>query len=314
MIPAGASQEAPLLVIVGPTGSGKSDLACRLAELTRGEVIGADSVQVYRHFDIGSAKPSPEERRRVVHHLIDIVEPDEALEAAQWAARAQALLDQLRDRGVRPILCGGSFLWIRALLYGLASAPPAHPDLRAQHARIAQELGRPALHERLSRVDPDSAARLHPNDFVRVSRALEVHELTGTPLSALQAQHGFRHLRYPARLIGIRLSPQELDERLARRCHEMFETGWVDEVRRLLASGYGATRPMGAVGYRNISRALGQNPTIGPQSRRDLEQEVFRATRVFARRQRTWLRSQPVRWIEPGQLVNSRDLRQLLAE
>src|SRR5690606_31207075 len=120
---------------------------------------------VYRHFDIGSAKPSPAERRRVPHHLIDIVEPTEPLEAAQWAERARATLEELQARGGRPILCGGTFLWIRALLYGLAPAPPGDPALRAEHARIAQELGRSALHERLARVDPESAARLHPNDF-----------------------------------------------------------------------------------------------------------------------------------------------------
>lgn len=307
------SSSPPLLVIVGPTGSGKTALACRLAELTAGEVVSADSVQVYRHFDIGTAKPSPEDRRRAIHHLIDIVEPTEPLEAAQWAERARTTLEELRARGVRPILCGGTFLWIRALLYGLAPAPPGDPALRAEHARFAEELGRPALHERLSRVDPESAARLHPNDLVRVSRALEVYELTGTKLSELQAGHGFRDSRYQARLIGIRWSQQELDDRLARRCRAMFDAGWIDEVRHLLTSGYGSTRPMGAVGYRNISRALGQNPTIGQQARGDLEQEVFRATRVFARRQRTWLRSQPVQWLDPAWLEDKRKLQLLLA-
>lgn len=308
------AQDAPLWVIVGPTGSGKTELACRLAELGGGEVVSADSVQVYRHFDIGSAKPTAEERARAVHHLVDIVEPTEALEAAQWAARAEEVLCNLRARGVRPIVCGGSFLWVRALLYGLAAAPPADPALREEHKTFVERCGRPALHERLRQVDPSSAARLHPNDFVRVSRALEVFELTGTPLSALQASHGFRTPRHAARLLGIRHEPASLDERLRQRCRRMFEQGWIDEVERLLAAGYETSRPMGAVGYRHIRDAL-RNGTV---SRNDaaavsaLEEEVWRATRVFARRQRTWLRDQPVEWLAPEDLARDEVLLRLL--
>ncbi len=305
------TERDPLLVIVGPTGSGKTALAVRLAELGGGEVVSADSVQVYRHFDVGSAKPTAEERARAAHHLVDLVEPHEALEAAQWATRAEATIAELRARGVRPILCGGSFLWIRALLHGLAEAPPGDPVIRARHQELVDREGRPALHQQLTRVDPESAARLHPHDFVRVSRALEVFELTGTKLSALQARHGFRTWRHPAHLIGVQHTPEQLDERLRARCRRMFEVGWLDEVRRLLQQGHGATRPMGAVGYRLLAAALQEDPALEAASE-ELQEEVLRATRVFARRQRTWLRDQPVRWLSPQDAERDTLLEELL--
>lgn len=311
-----SAAEVPLLVVVGPTGSGKTALACRLAELCGGEIVSADSVQVYRHFDVGSAKPTPEERARARHHLVDIADPLDTFEAAQWAARAEATLAELRARNVRPIVCGGTFLWIRALVYGLAAAPPAAPDRRAEHAALVERSGRAALHERLARVDPESAARLHPNDFVRVSRALEVFELTGTSLSTLQAAHGFRTQRHPAKLVGIRHAPEDYDARLRRRCREMFDEGWLDEVRQLLAAGFGESRAMGAVGYRQVREYLQREGTTAlaapGEGLRELEEEVWRATRVFARRQRTWLRDQPVTWLTPEAARDDAELDRIL--
>lgn len=305
-------------MVVGPTGSGKTALACRLAELCGGEVLSADSVQVYRHFDIGSAKPTAEERARARHHLIDIADPLETLEAAQWADRAEAILAELRQRHVRPIVCGGTFLWVRALLHGLVPAPPGDPERRAEHASLVEHAGRAALHARLAQVDPESAARLHPNDFVRVSRALEVFELTGTRLSALQSAHGFRVQRYPARLVAIRHTPEDFDVRLRERCRRMLELGWLDEVRRLLAAGYGQSRAMGAVGYRqlreHLERAAPDAPNLDPTHLPGLVEEVWRATRVFARRQRTWLRDQPVTWLAPEAAEKDAELERLLAQ
>lgn len=292
-----APELAPLLVVVGPTASGKSELALRLAEERNGEIIGADSVQVYRRFDIGSSKPTPEERARVPHHLVDCVGPLEPLDAGAWAVRAAAAVEDVRARGRTPIVCGGTFLWVKALVYGLATGPGRDEALRERHRRFVEERGRPALHAELAQVDAASAARLAPNDFVRVSRALEVFELTGVPLSRYQAEHGFAAPRYRAELVGVRRAPAELDERIARRAREMLATGFVEEVRALLDDGFGAARAMGSVGYRQVAQALGAGTALDLDA---LADEVRRATRVFARRQRTWLREQPVTWLDPG--------------
>jgi len=284
---------------VGPTASGKSELALRLAEGSGGEIVNADSVQVYRYFDIGSAKPSSAELARVPHHLVDVVEPTAPLDAGQWCALADAAINDIVARGRTPIVCGGTFLWVKALLYGLAPAPPADPAVRERHRQLADADGRAALHRELEAVDPASAARLNPNDFVRVSRALEVFELTGRPLSAFQAEHGFSAPRYAARLVGVARERDAMDQRIGERTRAMFQAGWVDEVRELLRRGFGDTRPMLSVGYRQIAEAL-KSPA--PLELAELELSVYRATRVFARRQRTWLRDQPVEWLAPGSL------------
>lgn len=299
-----------LLVVVGPTASGKTELAVRLAEALGGEIISADSVQVYRHFDIGTGKPSPDERRRAAHHLIDVVEPSEPLDAARFAELADAKIEELRSAGRVPIVAGGSFLWVKSLLFGLAEAPPADPEVRARHQARAERDGRPALHAELSQVDPEAAARLNPNDFVRVSRALEVFELSGVTLSAWQGRHAFQTERHRARLIGIRHAPETLDERISVRVRRMMSAGWIDEVRDLLARGFGETRAMGVVGYKQIARALTQPQSFDEAS---LADEIRRATRVFARRQRTWLREQPVTWLAP-ELALERPAGEVLAE
>jgi len=295
----GDPEGGALWVVVGPTASGKTELAVALAEREHGEIIGADSVQVYRHFTAGTGKPSASEQERARHHLIDIVEPLEPIDAAGWAALAVRAIDDVRARGREPIVCGGTFLWVRALLFGLAPAPPADPVVRERHRGLAEAEGRPAVHAALAAVDPESAARLAPNDLVRVSRALEVFELTGTPLSRFQEGHGFRTPRYTARLVGVRREPAELDRRIEARVRAMLAAGWVDEVRALQGRGFGAARAMGSVGYRQIHAALTGE---GPVDEASLADPIRRATRVFARRQRTWLRDEPVEWLEPGRL------------
>jgi tRNA dimethylallyltransferase len=289
----------PLLVIVGPTGSGKTALAAELAERVGGEVVSADSVQVVRRFDVGSGKPTAEELGRAPHHLLDVVDPLEPMDAARWAQLADAAISDIRARGRTPIVCGGTFLWVRALLFGLAEAPPADDALRDEYRALAEHGGREAVHQRLAAVDPASAERLNPNDFVRVSRALEVFELTGVPLSRWQAQHGFAKPRHAARLVGIDWPREELDARLLARTRAMMAAGFVEEVRGLLADGYGAARAMRSVGYRQIAEALSSD---APLDESELEQRIYRATRVFVRRQRTWLRDEPVEWLAPGTL------------
>jgi tRNA dimethylallyltransferase len=290
------SDSEQLLCIVGPTASGKSALALRLASELGGEILSADSMQIYRGFDIGTGKPSLEEREQVPHHLIDVAEPLDTWDAARWADEALRLIGEIRARGRVPIVCGGTFLWVRALVYGLADAPRADEALRQRHRAWAEQEGRAALHARLAQVDPATAKRLAPNDFVRVSRALEVFELTGRPMSEVQAAHGFRAPRFAARLVGVARERDEQDALIATRVRGMLAAGWVREVESLIAAGYGDSRVMGSVGYRQVFEAVSGNATSDQAA---LADAIVRATRVFARRQRTWLRDQPVEWLAP---------------
>jgi tRNA dimethylallyltransferase len=287
--------EDQLLIVVGPTASGKTELAIRLAERFDGEIVGADSVQIYRGFDLGSGKPSPDERRRAPHHLVDVAAPGEPFDAQRFTDLADRAIAEIRARGRVPIVCGGTYLWVRALVHGLAPAPPADAEVRARHAAVAAAEGRAALHARLAAVDPESAARLAPNDLVRVSRSLEVWELSGKPQTAWFAEHGFREQRYPARLLGVAQEREELDRRIAARAAQWLKTGWIEEVERLVAEGHGGSRAMASVGYRQVREHLEGKIAAG-----DLEGAVVRATRIFARRQRTWLRDEPVGWVREG--------------
>jgi tRNA dimethylallyltransferase len=216
----------------------------------------------------------------------------DALDASRFAKLADDAIDAIRARGRVPIVCGGTYLWVRALVHGLAPAPPADPALRARHAAIAHERGRAALHAELAAVDPASAARLAPNDLVRVSRALEIWELSGKPQAEWFAEHGFRSSRHRARLLGVRRERDELDRRIALRTARWLAEGWIDEVRALVAGGYGEARAMGSVGYRQVKQHVD-----GELGGAELEGAIVRATRVFVRRQRTWLRDEPVTWI-----------------
>lgn len=285
-------EEDELLVVVGPTATGKTDLAIELAEAFGGEVIGVDSVQIYRGFDIGSGKPTAAERARAPHHLVDIVDPLDAMDAQRFTELADQAITDVRARGRVPIVCGGTFLWVKALTLGLAAAPPADPSVRARHTAVVEAEGRAALHGMLAAVDPESAARLSPNDFVRVSRALEIFELSGRPQSAWHAEHNFRGVRHKARLVGVSRGRDELDARIERRTALWLEQGWVEEVASLVAQGFRGARAMGSVGYRQVLDHID-----GRLSREELATAIVRATRVFVRRQRTWLRDQGVLYV-----------------
>jgi tRNA dimethylallyltransferase len=282
----------PLLAIVGPTASGKTELAIAVAERVGGEIVSADSVQIYRGFDIGSGKPTAAERARATHHLIDAVEPTEAIDAAAYAAMAERVLADVRARGRIPILCGGTFFWVRALVLGLVAAPAADAAIRARHRAVVEAQGRAALHAELARLDPRSASRLHPNDVVRVSRALEVLELSRRTMSEWQESHGFRARRHEVALVGLRVSPEELSRRIARRAEAWLGGGWVDEVRTLLARGHGETRAMGSIGYKEVRAHLAGELSAGA-----LLPAIVQSTRTFARRQRTWLKHADVAWL-----------------
>jgi tRNA dimethylallyltransferase len=283
-----------IVAIVGATASGKTSLAIELAERIGGEIVSCDSVQVYRGFDVGSGKPTNEELSRAPHHMLGIYDPLEPVDAASYAKRAEQIIADVRGRGRRPIVCGGTFLWAKALLFGLADAPPANAEIRARHAALVEGEGRPALHVKLGAIDPESATRIHPNDFIRVSRALEVHELTGRPMSAWLTEHAFRTVRHRAHFVAIEHEPAALTARIEARVAAMLAAGWIDEVRSLVAHGFGEARAMGAVGYRDVRQHLD-----GAVSAADLPTTIVRATRVFARRQRTWLRGADVEMLQP---------------
>lgn len=308
------AQKAPLIIIVGPTATAKTELAVLLAERAGGEIVSADSVQVYRHFDKGSGKPSVEERARAPHHLIDIRDPLEPLEAKQWAELAQEKINEIRTRGGVPIVCGGTFLWVRALIFGLAAAPAGDAGIRERHREMAQAEGRAALHRKLQEVDPVSAQRLHENDFVRVSRALEVHEISGTPLSTLQQRHGFREPRFSARLVSVDWERSQYEERLRKRVLAMLEAGWVEEVRELIKRGYVTARAMDTVGYRQVRAALETREVEAELNVDELALAITQVTRVFARRQRTWLRDEEILRFPAGDLQNVARIEALFEE
>lgn len=281
-----------LLCVVGPTASGKTDLAIETCERVGGEIVSADSIQIYRGFDIGSGKPSAPERARAHHHLIDVLDPNETVDAVRYAALAERAIEDVRSRGKVPVLCGGTFFWVRALVLGLVDAPAADETIRARHRAQVETEGRAALHAALAKVDPRSADRLHPNDVVRVSRALEVFELSGRPMSDWHEEHGFRGQRTDAVLIAPATTPEELTARIRARAERWLAGGWLAEVERLIAEGWGESRPMGSVGYKEVRAHL-----RGEVPREALLDAVVQSTRIFARRQRTWLKSAEVEWL-----------------
>jgi tRNA dimethylallyltransferase len=280
----------PLLCIMGPTASGKTDLAIDLAKALGGELVSVDSVLVYRGLDVGSAKPD------YPHHLVDICDPADPYSAARFVNDATAAIALIRGRGRRPILVGGSMLYFRALLSGLAAMPGADPEVRQRIESEAQSRGWPHMHSKLAAVDPQSAARIHPNHSQRLVRALEVYELTGSPLSRLHEGGGERGLDEP--VLAVALAPMDrgvLHHRIEKRFQGMLDAGFVDEVRRLmerpdLHSDLPALR---AVGYRQLCAYL-----RGEYSLEVAAERAVIATRQLAKRQFTWLRKWPdLHWI-----------------
>jgi tRNA dimethylallyltransferase len=289
---------APLrfVAILGPTASGKSALALALARRVGGEIVSCDSQQVYIGMDVGTAKPTRDERREIPHHLLDLVHPSETFHAARWAALARASLRQIAARGRLPIVVGGTGLYFRALTAGFFAAPPADAAIRARHREEAMRLGVEALHDRLAAVDAAAAAVIGRRDLVRVSRALEIFEQTGVPITSWR-----REATPPADLAprAVVLDPPalELRARIAARARHMFDAGLADEVRALRAAGYGPTlRPLQALGYEQVGAWLD-----GACSRHDALAATIAATAAYARRQRTWFRKEAAaaRWSAP---------------
>jgi tRNA dimethylallyltransferase len=284
-----------LPIICGPTASGKTALSLRLAEFFPLEIVSADSRQVYRLMDIGTAKPDRDQQQRVPHHLIDVVWPDEAFNASLFAGLARSAIADICKRQRSPLLVGGTGLYVRALTEGLLRAPGADPDVRRRLSRWADEAGCQALHGRLSEVDPVAAEKLHPNDRTRVIRALEVFEQTGKPLSEFQAAHRFSERPYRVLKLGLAVERSELDRRIDARSEQMFETGLLTEVEQLLARGYDEElKSLKTIGYRQAIQVL-----RGQLSREDAIFDLQRATRRYARQQMTWLRQdKAIKWVD----------------
>lgn len=281
------------VVILGPTAAGKSDVGLALAERWGGEIVSADALQAYRGLDIGTAKPSVEERRRVPHHLVDFLEPEEPYSAGRFAALAREAVEEIEGRGAVPIVVGGSGLYLRALLEGLAPIPPIPDEVRLRVAERLAVGGLPALRRELERVDPVAAERIADGDPQRTQRALEVAEATGRPLSSWWRE-GAEPLGAAASF-GLTLPRALLYDRIAGRVRRMLEMGWVEEVERLLRSGISPTCPaFQAIGYREVARHLD-----GEWPLEEAVEIIVRRTRQYAKRQMTWFRRMPdVVWID----------------
>jgi len=288
-----------VILIVGPTGVGKSAAALVLAERVGGEIITCDSMQVYKGFDIGTDKPPAEARKRVPHHLLDIIDGSKQFTAADFAALAFNAVLAIGRRKAVPLIVGGTGLYFKALLEGLFPGPGRDEDVRRALDREAEEEGLDHLWSRLKAVDPAYAAKIGPNDRIRIVRALEVHAVTGIPLSAHFGRTQSRLQDYAAVKIGLQLERKELVRRIEARVDRIFERGLVEEVRTLLASGVRETAPpFKALGYKYVLRYL--KGSIG------LEEAVARTkvdTRQYAKRQMTWFRKMDgVRWFRPDEV------------
>ncbi len=297
----------PPIAVMGPTAVGKTELCLRLAEEIHGEIINVDSIQIYRRLNIGSAKPESDELRRVRHHLIDIREPDEPFDAADFASAARRAIVRIRQRARCPILSGGTGLYLNALLQGLAPCSGAHPALRMTLRRFCRKHGEQALHDLLAKQDPEAAARLHVNDTFRVIRAIEVILSTGLPLSQWHELHkGSRRYSGMACIRVALIRPRdELYRRIETRVDIMMEKGFVQEVEAILNSGFSPhLKPLQSLGYRHIIRLL-----EGRASMDETVEAIKRDTRRYAKRQITWFRGQRnIQWFHPDRLLESENI------
>ncbi len=284
-----------MLVLLGPTAVGKSAVALAIARKSKGEIISCDSMQVYRGMDIGTAKPSPKEMKEIPHHLIDIAEPEERYDVAKFLRDGETAVAKVKDKGMLPILAGGTPMYLKAFLFGIFEGPPADQQFRDQLQEEAEEKGSEFLWKRLEEADPEAAGRIHPNDLRRIVRALEVHEKTGTPISALQRQWNGRRPVRNAVIVGLNRPREILYRRVDERVDRMLELGFVDEVRRLKDRlGPTASR---ALGYAEMVKYLDGGYTL-----EEAAQAIKNNTHNFVRKQMTWYRSlDNVNWFEIGE-------------
>ena len=289
--------DRPIVILFGPTAVGKTDLVVRLFE-GKGEIVSVDSMQVYRGMDIGTAKPAPELRARIPHHLIDIKDPDEQYSVGEFVRAADSLVTEILSRGKLPILSGGTAFYFKHFLFGLPTAPAADPGIRSSLREELAANGLARLYERLARIDPDAGKRIHPGDTYRILRALEIHRMTGNPpssyLSAAAPRAGCRFFT-----AGLDRDRAELYARIENRVDLMFRDGLAEEAAGLVEAGYGERSPgMLAIGYREFFVAA----RTGCATLRDIRDAVKRNSRRYAKRQLTFFRSLPgVRWYHPDE-------------
>jgi tRNA dimethylallyltransferase len=287
-----------VVIILGPTAVGKSELALDLSGQIDGEIVNADSQQVYRYMDIGTGKPSRAERTRIQHHLLDVVNPDEEFNAAAFRKLAAGAISSIYQRHHRPVVCGGTGLYLKALTRGLFSGPAQNPELRRTFQREIDEKGLRPLYQRLVEIDPDAVSSIHPNDRQRTIRALEVFQLTGKPLTQWQREHSFQEQPYEVLKVGLYRERNELYDLINSRSERMIQDGLLEEIRTLVAKGYDLhLKPLRSVGYLQMGRVL-RGVQDMPRALAEMKQE----TRRLAKRQLTWFRSDPhILWYHPDQ-------------
>jgi len=289
-------EELPLVIINSPTATGKTELAVNLALEFGGEIISADSMQVYRYLDIGTAKPTMEERRGIRHHLIDVVNPDEEFNAALFAEKARAIIAELAGKGKPAFVVGGTGLYIRALLKGIIDTPDVDENIRNYYRKLRDTQGKQYLYDLLLQRDSAAAAQINPNDTVRVIRALEVLEQTGESITVKQKKHSFQDSPYRTFKIGIQTERKALKQKIELRTDKMIAGGLLDEVKKVLAMGYnGDLKSLQSLGYKQVIGFL--NKKYDEQSCIDL---IKRDTWQYARRQMTWFNAdKEVNWFSP---------------
>jgi len=294
-----------VVIICGPTGVGKTAFAIKLALKFGAEIINSDSMQIYKHMDIGTAKPTPEELALVPHSLIDIVTPDQPFDAAMFSDRAAQEEESLRNLGKNVFMVGGTGLYIKAFLNGLFRSEPAENLIIEKLRAEAETVGSAILHERLKNIDQPASEKIHPNDTFRIIRALEHHEKTGRPISESWEDHGFRESRYDYLKICLGIDRVDLYERINRRVEIMIREGLPDEVKKLLEMGYGRDlKPMKSIGYRHMCEYLAGEVDF------DKSIEILKQdTRRYAKRQLTWFRHEPdAIWLAPTEIEKASEL------
>ncbi len=288
-----AKDKPKLLVILGPTASGKSKLGIEIAKRIGGDIVNADSLQVYRYLDIGTAKPSEDELNQVTHHLIDVVDPGEEFNAGILRKLASQLIEELSRKSAKTIVVGGAYLYVRVLLYGIIDGIPKDKEIRDNLKDVKSNFGVRYLYEKLKSLDPDSASRIHANDYVRIERALETYYLTGKRISELQEKHGFGENEYEVLKIGISEDREVLRRKIDERVDKMIQKGLVYEVKKLRKMGFGKElKPMQSIGYKQVNRYI--DGEIELEVAIDL---IKRDTKRLAKRQMTWLRAdRDIKW------------------